>query len=200
MSIVISLACDRHCVQHLLVEALCLLRLAAGNAIKIDVFLDLDDLATDKHTLLLAFAELRQLPRLLRPLCQAPLDQLFKHIRRSLLLFLGSTCILFSEDDLKKESKELARLLLVWEQEHIKAQVIEVAEMLEILRKLLARFESICRFTQVLLLEVCNVNELILLRKHAVNAFEACDSCTAHRLSIEGFQAIHVDAESLELH
>lgn len=131
LSVVIGLARNGHLIEHLLVDTFGFLGLTCCDTFKIDILLHLNDFTTYQHSLLLAIAEVWHEPGFLAPLLQSSLDQLLKLVRRPLLLLvLGSGRVLLFEHDLEEEAEELARFLLVWEEEHVEAQVVEVSKVL----------------------------------------------------------------------
>lgn len=113
---------------------------------------------------------------------------------------LGSGGVFITEDDLEQEAEKLAGLFLVWEQEHVDAQVVEVAKVLKILGKLLARLEPASWLSQILLLQKLDVDELVFLAEHGVDAIEANHGSAAHRFSLKSFKAAHLHAKLLKLH
>lgn len=72
--------------------------------------------------------------------------------------------------------------------------------MLEILRELLARLEPASGLSQILLLQELDVNELVFVAEHGVDAVEADHGGAAHRFSLKVLKAAHLHAELLQLY
>ena len=62
--------------------------------------------------------------------------------------------------------------------------------MLEILCKLLARFEPASGLAQVAPLQSLQVNELVFVTEHAIHSFETNDYALAHGLGFEVLQIV----------
>ena len=70
------------------------------------------------------------------------------------------------EDEVEEETEDTSGLLHSGGEEHVKANVIEVAQGLQVLGDRLTHLELMCRLLQVLRLQILHVNEVILFVKH----------------------------------
>lgn len=194
--VVVSLTCDSHWVDHSLVQGFRFLGLAPGNSVKVDIFSNLNDFTANEQVLLLAIRKLRHLPRLFRPFSHPSFDKLLELVGWALLLLFVLRGVLVSEDDLEQETKEQSGVFLVREQKHIEAQVIKVAQMFEVFGELLAGLKASSGLVKILGLQILDVNELVFLTEHGMDARKAKLGCAAHGHFVEVLNAFHVNAQT----
>ena len=155
---------------HQLIDSLSFLALALTDSLQINVWVDLNDVAGTYESTATggSLEESRHHPRFMRPLPQSSLEQYLKligwlHLGTStelILLFLSL------EDEFEEESQKFTCLFHAWVKEHVEADIIVVAEGLQILSERLAHLELVCGLLEVLGPEELQVHEVVLLGEH----------------------------------
>lgn len=156
---------------HQLIDSLGLLALALTDSLQVNIWVHLNDItsAYESTSASSCFKEGRHHPRLVRPLAKASLKQNFKLIRwldfraspTKLILFLFSL-----EDEFEQETKESTSLLDTGVEEHVEADVIVIAQGLQVLSESLAHLELMRRLFEVLRSKELHINKVILLCEH----------------------------------